>query len=343
MNKACGNHRIKKNLTALLVSLAITYPSQSSAGIPVIDFSSIAQLVKQTAQQARQFAQELQTYANAIKNDIMLSGNQMQADINRSMMEISKITDSENDIYNSKIVRELTPETDAACLLETVSETMREADCFVETEVGDKIADAVSKRLPTAGKEYDTKGNTQQTPSEYKREVYKEMEKVEELGINRGYARADIFNKDVLSDNEAIALDLQIKILQGPPSEKFSSRDFNTEAYKAEFVKRTRQELLKLYAINSLEQQKAIRVRGAGASGESILQSMQFFVDSTIDDEEWIKKVTSSHSDLNKLKTTDQVIRQISSIEAYRARLSLMSFKQLERIERLVSIQILDK
>lgn len=333
---------IKKAILISGISATLLIPFPTQAGIPVTDFGGIAQIVKQTAENARMFTQTIQTYANMVKNDIFLAGNQMQADVNRSMMEISKITQSQTDIYNSEIARDLTPEVDAACLVETVSATMRESECFVEGEVSSKMSSNVSKRIPLAGKEYGVAGNTQQTPQEYKREVYSEMTELDKTGEGRLYARADLFNVDVLGDKEAKALDLQIKILQGPPDEKFAVRDYNTQAYKAEFVSRTRKELLKLYAVNSLEQQKAIRIKGAGPNGESVLQAMQYFVDETIDKEIWIKKVTNGIKDASELKTTGQVIRQMATIDAYRARLGLMQYKLLERIERLASIENLN-
>jgi len=343
MNEASQRPRIKKNMVAVLVAASIVYPSQTSAGIPVVDFSQIAQIVKQTAQQARQFAQQMQAFTNGIKNEIMLAGNEMQANINRTMMEISKVTESANDLFNKQTIKELTPETDAACLVETVAETLRGADCFIENEVSVKVEDTVSKRIPVAGKAYDLTTGGLETPVNYKQSVYQEMTQMDtSTDGKRLYARADIFNNDVLSDDEADALTLQIKILQGPPQEAFNNRDFTTAAYKQEFVDRTRKELLKLYAINSLEQQRAIRVKGAGSSNESVLQSLQHFVDETIGSEEWIKKITNTHSDVKQLKTTDQVIRQIATIEAYKTKLSLMNYKQMERIERLMSIQNLN-
>ncbi|MGX9080003.1 hypothetical protein ACWTQY_29495, partial [Klebsiella pneumoniae] len=69
MNEASQRPRIKKNMVAVLVAASIVYPSQTSADIPVSDFSQIAQIVQQTAQQARQFAQQMQAFTNGIKNE----------------------------------------------------------------------------------------------------------------------------------------------------------------------------------------------------------------------------------------------------------------------------------
>lgn len=69
---------------------------------------------------------------NKTKNDILMQGNEMQADINASIMKISKETQSATDIYNEKVMRDMQPaDVDACNVISLVNETI---DCEIETE-----------------------------------------------------------------------------------------------------------------------------------------------------------------------------------------------------------------
>lgn len=69
---------------------------------------------------------------NKTKNDILLKGNEMQADINESIMKISKETQSETDIYNEKIIRDMQPADIDAC--NVISLVNNSVDCEIESE-----------------------------------------------------------------------------------------------------------------------------------------------------------------------------------------------------------------
>ena len=87
---------------AVMASMLVYLPlkSEESHAVPVIDTAAIAQIVSQTSQQAANFAKEMAAYAKQMAQDIMLAGQKMRNDMNRSLMEVGNITDVQTQTHN---------------------------------------------------------------------------------------------------------------------------------------------------------------------------------------------------------------------------------------------------
>lgn len=344
---------MKKNIKAFALVAVLSLPMSmtpsqpnNASGIPVIDFAAIAQMISEGAAEAARWAQQLQTYMNMMKNSVMLSGNQMTADMNRSMMEISKMSQIEVDLANQRRIEDLSPNSEAACLANTASLTMRTAPQKMSDYIASSTSSSLATKIPVAGKVSESVGGgVVQSPNDYRYEVYEEIEAVDSEASNSGekslYLRADVFNKDVYSEKELRAMEVQLKLLEGPPQSSWDSTDTNSQAYKREFVQRARKEALRMHAVNSLRTMIALRKQGSGQDGESMMQSLQYMVDETIGSEKWIKRITNTNQDVDKLIGTDEVIREIAMLDAYQTQLMLLQYKQMGRIETLMSIQTL--
>lgn len=86
----------------------------------------------QTAMKEFHETKKMIALINKTKNDILLKGNEMQADINSSIIKISKETQSATDIYNEKVMRDMQPaDIDACNVISLVDENI---DCDIEEE-----------------------------------------------------------------------------------------------------------------------------------------------------------------------------------------------------------------
>ncbi|MFK8770353.1 lytic transglycosylase domain-containing protein [Aeromonas caviae] len=105
----------------------------------VTDFESISvRTALESAAEEFHEARLMVTQINKFKNDIMLHGNEAQANINRSMMEISKKTESAVNIFNNKTLRDLQPDDSMAC--NVISLIEESADCDIKNQNSDMMS-----------------------------------------------------------------------------------------------------------------------------------------------------------------------------------------------------------
>ena len=105
----------------------------------VTDFESISvRTALESAAEEFHEARLMVTQINKFKNDIMLQGNEAQANINLSMMEISKKTESAVNIFNNKTLRDLQPDDSMAC--NVISLIEESADCDIKNQNSDMMS-----------------------------------------------------------------------------------------------------------------------------------------------------------------------------------------------------------
>jgi len=132
--------------TLLLASLSAVMSFNASAGgwcgspiCPgdiVTDFEGIS--IREAFESAsREFheVKKMVTLMNKAKNDILMKGNEAQADLNRTLMGITKKTDSQTEIYNEEILRDMQPDDITAC--NVISLIDPSTDCDAESEKSD--------------------------------------------------------------------------------------------------------------------------------------------------------------------------------------------------------------
>lgn len=143
--------RICFALTFIFLSLP-SYGGGWCGGSPICPGDIVSDYNLASAREALQTAmnefhetKKMIALMNKTKNDILMKGNEMQADINASMMKISKETQSATDIYNEKVMRDMQPADIDAC--NVISLVDNDIDCEIEVEKG-KLMNAGRENVP---------------------------------------------------------------------------------------------------------------------------------------------------------------------------------------------------
>ncbi|EKP0310307.1 transglycosylase SLT domain-containing protein [Aeromonas veronii] len=254
---------MNKKLLAIYVATFLSFDAHAGGwcGSPicpgdiVTDFESIS--IRATLESAAEKFHEAQLMVakiNKAKNDILMQGNEAQANINRSMMEISKKTESAVDIFNKKTLRDLQPDDSMACNITSLIE--EGADCDVKNQNSELMKPGV----------YTSFFDRNKTTTFYDNYADK-------FQGNEPLTSPTLSNKDWISDSEKDAAVAAIDILTNEDlrGDKSGSRiDEDTYAGKAQAVSIARRELNNNIARNGLLQSVVDRTGGSNGGVSKI-------------------------------------------------------------------------
>lgn len=336
-----------------IITLAPLQSDKSEAYVPVVDWTAIGEVISQTSQQAANFAKEMTMYAKQMGQDIMLAGQQMRNDLNRSMMEVGNITDVQSQTHNIYMLAELAPDAEAACTMMTVNQFQGEHNLMAENITRSSMSSYVSRNIPRAGESPINSDSGVPTPFEFRMSMF---DKLEELDGQYSTSSSDFTGEsgesgsvylnpsyifiDNMSPQEFEIATVQKELIAGEPLPEFNIENTESDAYKSEFVTRSREFMLRAFSVYAI--QDIISARYADTErGLSKVGTLEQYLDSTIRDEGWIKKYTNTNKDMDKLTTPSQVQRQLTMMQGKRLELELMNYKQMEQIKGLLAVQSL--
>lgn len=339
---------------AVMASMLVYLPlkSEESHAVPVIDMTAIAQIVSQTSQQAVNFAKEMAMYAKQMAQDIMLAGQKMRNDMNRSLMEVGNITDVQTQTHNLYMMAELKPDTEAACQMLTLNQYQGDHNLMAETINRKAMSNYISRNMPKAGADPRNSESGIPTPVEFRLNMFDKLEELDER-FSGGpeftgesgeegsvYLNPSYMFIDNMTPEEFDIATVQKELIAGEPLPQFSMQIPSGDDYKSEFVARSRQMMLKAFSVNAI--QDIISARYADPDrGLSKIGTMEAYLDDTVRNEEWIMKYTNTNQETEKLTTPSQVQRQLTMMQGKRLELELMNYKQMEQIKGLLAVQSL--
>jgi hypothetical protein len=340
---------------ALMASMLIYLPlkSEESHAVPVIDVGAIGQIVSQTSQQAVNFAKEMAMYAKQMAQDIMLMGQQMRNDMNRSLMEVGNITDVQTHTHNIYMMAELQPDAEAACQMITLSQYQGDNNLMAETITRTAMSSYIERNMPKAGEDPRNSESGVPTPFEFRMNMF---DKLEELDSNTSssdftgesssegstYLNPSYMFIDNMTPEEFDIATVQKELIAGEPINgyEFYIENVDDDNYKSEFVSRSRQMMLRAFSVHAI--QDIISARYADSErGLSKIGTMERYLDDTVRNSEWIMKYTNTSQDIEALTTPSQVQRQLTMMQGKRLELELMNYKQMEQIKGLLAVQSL--
>lgn len=338
---------------ALLASMVTYLPIKSqvseASGILTFDPTAVARIANQTSQQLENFAKQMLMEAEKLANDIMLGSQGMRNDFNRSMMEVGNITDVQTNTHNLYMMAELKPDYDSACNMLTINQYQTEQTVATESMNRTALSNYVSRNIPRAGEDPRIEETGIKTPFQFKMSMFDKMEELEDTYSGGSFAGSDadegsvflnpsIMFKDNLTEEEYDIAIVQQELLSGPPLPEFDIEDVEIDAYKEEYVNRSRHMIMKTFPVHVL--QDIISSRFADPETElSKVGLMERYLDDTIRNEEWVKKYTNTDQDIEKLTTPAQVQRQIAMMQGKRLELEMLNYKQMEQIKGLLAVQ----
>lgn len=340
---------------ALMASMLVYLPlkSEESHAVPVVDMGAIGQIISQTGQQAANFAKEMGMYAKQMAQDIMLVGQEMRNDLNRSMMEVGNITDVQSQTHNIYMVAELKPDRDAACQMMTVNQYQGDATLMAETINRNAMSNYISRNMPKAGADPRNSESGVPTPIEFRLDMFDKLEELDEKFSSTGsdftgesgadgsvYLNPSYMFIDNMTPEEFGIATVQKELIAGEPLPQFSMQIPSGTDYKSEFVARSRQMMLKAFSVNAIQDIISARYTNP-ERGLSKVGTLEAYLDDTVRSEEWIMKYTNTNQDMEKLTTPSQVQRQLTMMQGKRLELELMNYKQMEQIKGLLAVQSL--
>lgn len=340
---------------AMMASMLVYLPlksEKSHANYPVIDFAAITEVIAQTSQQAANFAKEMTMYAKQMAQDIMLSGQEMRNDLNRSLMEVGNITDVQSQTHNIYMVAELKPDAEAACQMITLNQYQGNSNLMAETVTRKAMSSYASRNMPKAGADPRNEASGVSTPFEYRMNMFDKLSELDEQFSSSSeftgesgeegsvYLNPSYMFIDNMSQEEFDVANTQKELIAGGPLPEFNMQITDNDDYKSEFVARSRQMMLKAFSVNAIQDIISARYSNS-ETGLSKMGTLEEYLNDTVRSEEWIMKYTNTNQDMEKMTTPSQVQRQLTMMQGKRLELELMNYKQMEQIKGLLAVQSL--
>lgn len=317
----------------------------------VIDTTLIGKVVTQTQQAAMQHAEQMIAQAKQTAQDLVLQGQNMQNQFNNAVMQTGAITDTQTNIYNKSSLKELTPNFREACIALTLNRHLNEVSSEAGNSTQIHMNKLITQRLPRAGELPNPETSGVPTPKKWSLDIYKDLNAldVKYAGLNnsssgnRSEGQASVYLNPTnlftnnMSKDESFIAQKQLELLEGGPENPLRYSELK-EAYKQDFVKVAQKTIYKNMAVYAI--QDIIDKRKVSNDGQdSVISTNQAFINTTIKDQNWIKKFTNTDKNIQNLTTTSQVLRESLRIDAQRLAVQSQSQEELEQIKGLLAVQ----
>jgi hypothetical protein len=344
---------IKVALLSSVIIAAPIKPNIAEATVPVIDPSAIARIATQTAQQAANFAKEMAVYAKQMAQEIMLAGQQMRNDLNRSMMEVGNITDVQTATHNIYMMAELKPDVEAACVMMTVNEYQADHNLMANEVTRNSMSNYVSRNMPRAGQDPRNSASGVPTPFEFRINMFEKLEELDERYASSSsdftgssgeegsvYLNPSYMFIDNMTPEEFEIATVQKELLAGEPLPEFNMEITDSDAYRSEYVERSRLMMLRAFSVHAIQDIISARYTNPDR-GLSKVGTMEEYLNSTVRNPDWVRRYTNTDQDVDRLTSSSQVQRQLAMLQGKRLELELMNYKQMEQIKGLLAVQAL--
>ena len=344
---------IKIALLSSVIIVAPIKPNVSEANYPVIDYTAILRIAQQTSQQAANFAKEMAAYAKQMAQDIMLAGQQMRNDLNRSMMEVGNITDVQTATHNIYMMAELKPDVEAACVMMTVNEYQADHNLMANEVTRNSMSNYVSRNMPRAGQDPRNSASGVPTPFEFRINMFDKLEELDERYASSSsdftgssgeagsvYLNPSYMFIDNMTPEEFEIATVQKELLAGEPLPEFNMEITDSDAYRSEYVERSRLMMLRAFSVHAIQDIISARYTNPDR-GLSKVGTMEEYLNSTVRNPDWVRRYTNTDQDVDRLTSSSQVQRQLAMLQGKRLELELMNYKQMEQIKGLLAVQAL--
>lgn len=342
--------KLKKMIITGMLATSFIATNSYAVGYPVVDFSSVLSLLKQTQQEVDQFKQSIKEWTNQLNADIQGKSAQVDAMNNGFANSIVRQNQALSDVFNSHLRQEMQPSSDA-CSTYSVSDAMNDAMCGllsgVATASEKRASNLLNQANPTLGALASSQANAKEILDDSRKIAQQEQGDQGRLHAGQGENQAPsplVVRADVLLGSQGDTYDaltaqstktfndivIGAKVDTAPPN---NNQDDGLD-YVDNYL---RPNAMRAIAANSLDTIRALRL-GQDNNKPSVMQLMQKFVDDhfgTPEGDEWIKKITNTQKDASDFMSDSSVLRSLTQLEAFNNYLSMMRYQSELRQETI--------
>jgi len=332
---------------ALLLTTAFAVsPPVFSAGIPVIDGTSVTLALRKLVTDVKSWARDEALQRVGMETDIQISEDREAADTNIAANTIIRITDAIEETHNQAMDSQATPSF-MACKNVSVARAKKSATNASRTASFDSMLEYWNSELtPPGTSRASYRSGVNQQIAETMDSVNSELSGT---GKEQAFSRADVFlrsgqygNDLVYNEAEETASELFIDLLVGPYSER--SQLLLGEKGLAELTPRERISLARATIKKGLLVVVLEDIRSdfiGDEDGNSVALARQdFIVNSRFANDEWHKRMTCTRESggPSNCATDSIVLKEIAVMMAQELELSNAILKQRKHSNLLLTV-----
>jgi len=332
---------------ALICSFLAVSPTPAySAGIPVIDGTSVTLALRKLVTDVKSWARDEALQRTGMKGAIDIAENREANDTNIAANTIVRITDALEETHNQAMDAQITPSF-MACNNVSVSRARETASESARDESARSMAGYWNEELSPTGR----------SSSAYQKERNEQLaDKMTQInsalqgtGKEQGFSRADVFartgaysNDLVYSEPEIEASELFIELLVGPYSERarlLMGQDGFEELTESQRIELSRATIRKGDLRSVLEQIRADYIPDENGNSLALARE-DFIVSSRFSNDEWHKKITCTSyvADPSNCANDSVVLKEIAVMMGQELDLSNEMLKQKKSTNLLLSL-----